>query len=347
MTKQKIKTAIVGLGRAGWNLHLNPMIANGGFEIVAVTDPLEARCLEAVEIVPGCKIFPSLDSLLDGSDAELVVIATPSNTHYDDAASVVRSKRHCILEKPMSANHAEALDLLRLSKECERHIFVHHVHLHRAENRHLRQIVDSGILGPLFHIRTEWAHYGRRWDWQTLRKNGGGQLANHGPHALSLVLPLLGGEVSLDHAELRNIKDAGDAEDFVHLVLSSTAGVTADLTFSSATAVGGPRWQLLGKCGSLTCDGTNSKLKTYDQALAPALEVLDTAAPGRAYLSETLPWLEQEVPVDDGSLIIGFHENVRAVLTEGADPIVTLESACEVTRIIDLAANRAPAMAEI
>jgi len=341
MPKRKIKTAIAGLGRAGWNLHLKPMLAHGGYEVVAVTDPLEERCQEATETLPGCAVFESLEALLEKSDAELVVIATPSNTHFEDARRVILTGRDVILEKPMSATYAEAVTLRDLAAIHGVRIFVHHVHLHRVEIRHLRSVIASGVLGPLFHIRTDWAYYGRRWDWQTLLKNGGGQLANTGPHVLSIVLPLLGGEATVEHCELRNIKDAGDAEDFVRIVLTSSSGVTADLTFSSATALSGPRWQLLGKCGSLTSDGTTSKLKFYDEASVPPIEVLDTAAPGRAYLSETVPWEEKEIAVDEGTPVVTFHENVWSVIAESAHQIVTLESACEIARIIDAAKAKA------
>lgn len=341
MSKRKVKTAIAGLGRAGWNLHLKPMLAHGGYEIVGVTDPLKERCQEAIETLPGCSAFESLETLLEKSDAELVVIATPSRTHFQDARRVIEAGRDCILEKPMSATYAEAVTLRDLAAGQGVRIFVHHVHLHRVEIRHLQSVLASGILGPLFHIRTDWAYYGRRWDWQTLLKNGGGQLANTGPHVLSVVLPLLGGVATVEHCELRNIKDAGDAEDFVRIVLTSSSGVTADLTFSSATAVSGPRWQLLGKCGSLTSDGTTSKVKFYDETSVPTLEVLDTAAPGRVYLSETLPWVEKEIPVDDGTPVVTFHENVWSVIVEAGREIVTLESACEIARIMDAAKAKA------
>jgi len=341
MHRQKIRTAIAGLGRAGWNLHLKPMVADGGYGIVAITDPLEDRCQEAVETIPECRAFGSLDALLEKSDAELVVVATPSNSHFDDARKVILSGRHCILEKPMSSNSVEAFELKQLAERNRVRVFVHHVYLHRAEHRHLSEVVASGVLGPLFHLRHEWTSYARRWDWQTLLKNGGGLLANIGPHALSIVLPLIGGEATVVYCETRNIKDAGDAEDFVHLVLRGSTGVTADITLSSATAVAGPRWQLLGQHGSLTSDGTTSRLRAYDASSVPPLEVLDTAAPGRVYLSETLPWFEREMKVDDGTPLVGFHENVRLVLSEGASPMVTLEGACDVARVMDLAKQAA------
>jgi predicted dehydrogenase len=52
----------------------------------------------------------------------------------------------------------------------------------------VKEIVASGKLGQIVQIRMAWHSFGRRWDWQTLREFGGGQLANNGPHLLDQAL---------------------------------------------------------------------------------------------------------------------------------------------------------------
>lgn len=330
-----ITVGIVGLGRAGWALHLKPIHDLPGFKVTAVADPLPERRQEAANLT-GCDSFASIDELLAGSDAQLIVVATPSFSHYDDTRKVLESGRHCLTEKPLALETAQANDLVKLANEKGLRLFTHHLHVHRPEFRHLKEIVESGVIGELFSLRTSWTNYARRWDWQSLRKNGGGQLNNTCPHTLSVVLPLLGSPVKSVFADLRNIKDAGDAEDHVHLVLTTEAGVTADILVSSAMALGGPKWILCGKSGTLVCDGKTSKIRFYDASKAEPLEVLDTAAPDRKYLRETLPWEEKEIPVDldPGK---SFHENVLEVLSGDAEPVVTPESAAEVVRVTNLA----------
>jgi len=77
-------------------------------------------------------------------------------------------------------------------------------------------------------------------------------------------------------------------------------------------------------------------LKYYDPAQATPLEELDTAAPGRKYLTETLPWEEKEIPVGP-TPVKPFHENIYDVLAYQAPQVVTPESAAEVVRITELA----------
>jgi predicted dehydrogenase len=329
-----VTVGIVGLGRAGWILHLEPMSKLSGFKIVAVADPLADRCQEAADLL-GCAQFSSIDELLEKSDAQLIVVATPSSTHYCDVLKVLEAGRHCLAEKPLAFDSAEADGLVSLAREKGLGLFVNHKYLHFAGYYHLKGVIDSGVLGGLFSIHVCWAHYARRWDWQALKKNGGGQLNNTCSHVLSLVLPLLGSPVKRVFADLRNIKDAGDAEDHVHVVLTAESGVTADIIVSSAMALSGPKWILCGSRGTLVSDGETSKLRYYDATKVENQDVIDGAAPGRQYIYEQLPWEERELKAAPAP-VKTIHENILDVLAENAEPVVTPESAAEVVRVMNL-----------
>ncbi len=329
-----ITVGIIGLGRAGWKLHLESISKLSGFKIVAVADPLPERCAEAAERT-GCETYCSIDELLEKSSAQLVAVATPSHLHYGDAIKVLKAGRHCIVEKPLALQSSEADELVDLAAKSELGLFVHHTYLHLAPYYHLKSVIDSGDLGDLFSIRTSWGNYARRWDWQTLKKNGGGTLNNTCPHILSIVLPLLGSPVKKVFADLRNIKNAGDAEDHVHVMLKAESGVTADMLVSTAFALSGPRWLIGGSRGTLLSDGKTGRVRYYDGTNVPDLTVLDAASPGRQSMREELPWQEREI-VAEAPPVPSFHQNVLDVLTGKAAPVVTPQSAAEVVRVTHL-----------
>lgn len=336
MHKAQISVGVVGLGRAGWHLHLEPMFEHGGFRIAAVADPAPERLKEAQELT-SCTTYPSLEAMLKQTEAELIVIATPSFSHFADALAVLQSGRHCLLEKPLALNLEDADTLIRTAQEKGLQLFVHHQHLHRTPYHHFKGVLDSGVLGKFFHLRAFWGGYNRRWDWQCLLKNGGGQLNNTCPHLFSIVLPLIGGKAEVTSCQMRNIKDAGDAEDHVEITLRGPTGITANLTVSSAAAIPAPTWMLFGSSGALQSDGTTSRLRYYDPAQAPALEVIDAAAPGRKYLVEELPWQEKELQVDTAGPVTTFHQNVYDVLANNGQQMVTPQSALEVMRVTEQA----------
>lgn len=332
--KTPVTVGIVGLGRAGWGLHLEPITKLDGFKIVAVADPLPERCVEAAERT-GCQQYASIDDLLKNSDAQVVAVATPSSTHYEDVLKVLQAGRHCVAEKPLALTTAQADELVAVAKEKGLGLFVNHSHLHLPYFHHFKKVLESGVLGKIFSIRVCWGNFARRWDWQTLRKNGGGQLNNTCPHVLSVVLPLLDGKVENVFADLRNIKDAGDAEDHVHMVLQTDSGMTADIVVSGAMAQSGPKWMFFGDQGSMTSDGATCTLRYFDGSKVEPLDVLDTAAPGRQYLREELPWEERTEEIES-SPVKYFYDNILDVLTGQAEPVITAESAAEVVRVSNL-----------
>jgi scyllo-inositol 2-dehydrogenase (NADP+) len=333
-----IPIAVVALGRAGWNIHVKQLRERTDFTIVDVADPDPARREEAGAEL-GCGAHPDIETLLKETKAEVVVVATPNILHESDAVKVLQSGRHCILEKPMADGHQAALRIIDAAAQAGKKVFVHHQRRFNDEFRFLREVIDSGVLGRIFNIRLFWGGFARRNDWQTLRKNGGGLLNNHGPHALDLVLNLLDAPVEAMLADLQHVKDAGDCEDHFSLSMKAANGQTAEVTCTTASALSAPRIMLLGSNGTLSADdAATAKLRYYDPSAVQPLTVIEGPAPERKYgTGEQLPWQEEEREIKPSAPGGDFYDNVRDVLNEDAPMVVTPESAAEVIRVIEWA----------
>jgi scyllo-inositol 2-dehydrogenase (NADP+) len=107
-----IRYAIVGLGRAGWDIHARQLRARADSKIVAVADPMPQRREQAATEL-GCKTYDSLRKMLRQDDIELVVIATPSAQHAGDTIRALRAGRHVVVEKPMAMSVAQADRMIR------------------------------------------------------------------------------------------------------------------------------------------------------------------------------------------------------------------------------------------
>lgn len=76
-----IRYAVIGLGRAGWGIHVHQLRGRADARIVAVVDPVEARRDEAAAEF-NCRAYPSLGKLLkQADDVDVVIVATPSANH--------------------------------------------------------------------------------------------------------------------------------------------------------------------------------------------------------------------------------------------------------------------------
>ncbi len=343
--KAPLRVAVIGLGRAGWDIHVNHLKGRTDFALAACVDPLADRRAQA-EGELKVKTFPDLKSLLRAKLADLVVVATRSVDHAPDSIAALKSGCHVVCEKPMATTLKDTDRMIAAAKAAKRQLFIHQNYRWHDDSRHLREIIDSKVLGDVYEIRARWIGYARRNDWQTLRKNGGGVLNNTGPHLVDTMLQLLDAPCVNVWSDLKHLKDAGDCEDHVKLILRGKNGRVCDLEVSTAVALPSPKWTLLGTAGAMTSDGTTSKLRYFDPARAPALKAVDGAVPGRKYgvvgTKDELPWVEETRPTKPTAPGGNFYDNVAGVLLRGEKMIVTPPQAREIMRVIGVAKKGTP-----
>jgi predicted dehydrogenase len=337
-----IKVGVVGLGRAGWHIHVDRMRGDERFQIAAVSDLQEERLKEAADEF-GCATFKSLDELLQGSDCEVVVIASQSADHAPHTIAALQAGKHVVVEKPMSLNTTEADQMIEAAKQSGKKLFVHQNYRYLPDVRHIQEIIQSGLLGRVFEIRIRALGFRRRNDWQTLQKHGGGNLNNTCPHYIDAALLMLESPVARLFTDLQLTTDVGDADDHTKIVFKGQNGRVIDLEVSTSCAFSEPKWTVLGTAGTLRSDGETSEIKYFDPAELQPLEVVDAvAAQGRKYGNEdVLPWKEETRP-SVGEVPTDFYDNVYSVLRENGEMDITPEQVREVMRVIETAHRENP-----
>lgn len=331
-TKNPLKVAVVGLGRAGWDIHIRRMRDDERFRITAVADWLPDRLKEAAEAF-GCATFSDHKAMLKGADADLVVVASFSDTHPSITRDALKAGYHTVCDKPIANSVAEAKSMIAAAEKSGKTLLIHHNYRFFPEVRYLLELVNSKRLGEVFEIRMRALHFGRRWDWQTMRQHYGGVLNNTCPHFMDIGLQLLGSPVRDLFCDLKQVISPGDVEDHVKVILRGENGRVYDMEVSSVCKVEEPKWTVLGSLGTMVSDGRTSKLQWINPKASSRIKQTDGAAPGRDYCQDTgLEWHEAEEPTV-GPSIGDFYDNVWAVLREKKKPVVTLEQALEVVRV--------------
>jgi predicted dehydrogenase len=338
---EPIRYGIVGLGRSGWDIHVAALRDRADARIVAVADPLAEYRQQAEAELPGCKAYDSLGKLLKNPDVEVVVIATPSVQHAADTKRSLKAQRHVVCEKPMAISLAETDSVIKAAKASGWHLFIHQNYRFWPEFNHLQDVVNSGILGKLFHIRHYQTAFARRNDWQTLAKNGGGVLNNTCPHFIDVLIRLIDSPIKQVMGDLKQIASGGDVEDHVKILMRGENGVTADLEISQAESLPTPlpKWILCGTHGTLSSDGKQSTIRWFDPSQVDPLPipVVEGPARGRRYGNDDkLPWQQKTVPVE-GADKRNFYDNVTEVLRQGKPMRVPLEQVRQIMQIIALA----------
>ena len=201
-----------------------------------------------------------------------------------------------------------------------------------------RDIIGSGILGPIYMIKAALSDFSRRNDWQALRQYGGGMLNNYGAHAIDQLLYLANEKAARLRCHLRTIASLGDADDVVKLVIETERGLILDLDINMATAHALTPLMILGKYGTLRYDGEARTfiVKTYKpDSLVQGSVITELAAKDRRYgNAEKIPWEESRIPVNNYAPV-DFYEKVYEYMALDSPPFVPLAETREVMRIID------------
>ncbi len=337
-----IRVGIIGLGRAGWKGQCPEIdMFPGKFKVVAVCD-IEKDRRDAVQARYSCRGYRQMRDILADSDVELVTIATRTADHFAHALAALDAGKYVLLEKPMCMDYAEALKLRAAAvKTGVSRLFIRHNRRFEPVFQRVKEIIGSGILGEIYSIKLFRGCFSRRDDWQTVRRCGGGQLLNWGPHLIDQALQILGPQTKLYLSELKRVAAAGDAEDYVHLVLRNPANASVDLEISGGRIIRPPEYIVSGTQGGLIARGDTITLCRLDPKVKlPRRRASVRTPPCTSYgTPEDLKWIEEVIKVEateqEGSASIwGYlYDTIRA----GKPFPITIDEAVEVMRMISAA----------
>src|SRR5205823_7393290 len=158
------------------------------------------------------------------SDVDGVVTATPVRTHYRLAKEALLHGKHVLVEKPLTANVAEAEDLVALAIKQQRILMVGHTFEYSPAVNELRKLVQNGELGKIYSIEAERVNLG-------LFRNDINVIWDLAPHDVSILLYLLGKNPDRirvqAHAHLQP-----HIQDIAYLDLGYADGMTAHIHVS-------------------------------------------------------------------------------------------------------------------
>lgn len=333
---KKLRTAVIGLGRIGWQFHLPGIREHEGFESTAVVDPLAERRDEAMKEF-GARGYATLDELLGAETLDLVVVASPTTFHPDQAISAMEHGIDVFCDKPIAPSLAEADRMIAAMRRTGRKLMMYQPHRVTPETQAACHIIASGLIGPLYMIKMGIGWFVRRNDWQALRKNAGGMLNNYGAHFIDKMLFLTGSRAKSVSCQLRRIASMGDADDVVKAVIETETGVVLDLDIVMASAFPLTPCRLLGTRGSALFDADKKafRVRYFREDELRQLDLNSAlAAKGRLYDNQDqIPWREEEVPVARFAPV-RYYDHCYDHFALGKPPFVPIEETREVMRIM-------------
>ena len=254
---QDIRFGVIGWGYWGPKIARN-LEALPHARVTMVAD-MDARRLTSVAVNSGTTQTTTHIQDVFNSDVDGVVIATPVRTHYQLAKEALLHGKHVLVEKPLTANVAEAEELVALARQQGRILMVGHTFEYSPAVNELRKLIQAGELGKIYCIETERVNLG-------LFRNDINVIWDLAPHDVSILLYLLGKKPEhikvQAHAHLQS-----HIHDTAHLDLLFADGMSAHIHVSWLHPCKIRRVTIIGDERMAVYDDTNpaEMLKIYNK----------------------------------------------------------------------------------
>src|SRR5437868_7781673 len=182
--KKEITVGIIGCGYWG------PLLVRNfkglqDCQLKAVCDVNAERLKHIRSLYPDIEGMAQTQQLLNGTNVDAVVIATPVKHHYSLAKASLLAGKHTFIEKPMASSSAECEELIKIAQRKGLVLMLDHTFLYSAPVQKIAEIVQAGDLGEIRYINC------RRLNLGLFQKdiNVAWDLA---PHDISIILHILG-----------------------------------------------------------------------------------------------------------------------------------------------------------
>lgn len=327
-----LNVGLVGFGYASATFHAPLIAATPGLRLALIATSDAQRVHRALPEVETCATAAELSAR---PEIDLVVIATPNDTHHPLARQALAAGKHVVVDKPFTLDLAQAEELAALARREGRLLSVFHNRRWDADFLTVRQLLAAGTLGRLVHFES---HFDRfrpavQARWRESGQAGAGLWYDLGPHLVDQALQLFGqpGAIWLDLARQR---EGALADDWFHAVLHY-GSLRVILHASALTAQPAPRFVLHGTQGSFVKHGLDPQEAALKAGMRPGgagwgLDpepgLLTMAAPGQAEV--------RKYPSVAGDYTC-YYQAMRDAILNGAPVPVSAQSACDVMRLID------------
>jgi predicted dehydrogenase len=269
-----VRVGVIGCGYWGPNLVRN-LLEVSGAEVVACADSDAGRRTFMQRRFPSLSVRGSASAILDDSDIDAVVVATPMATHVPLAEQALRAGKHVLVEKPLAPRAAEAEGLVRLAVERDRRLMVGHTFLFSGAVHKVRELVQSGALGRIYYFESQRVNLG-------IFRPDTNVLWDLGPHDVSIMLDCLGQEpasviaVGAPHLP-------GSFENTAYVTLKFADGVVGFLHLSWLSPAKFRRLVIAGSERMVVYDDTepSEKVRVYEHGVSVLDEPIPQPLPER------------------------------------------------------------------
>ena len=313
MAEHCSSVVVVGYGMGRYHCGIIRQVEGLKLGGVCDLDPEKrARAEQEQEV----RTYASLDEVLSDPEVHAVTLATPHDTHWALAVRAMEAGKHVVVEKVMCLTVEEA-DAMIAARDHNR-VLLTCFHNRRWDPDYLtvRQVIDSGLLGEVFHVESSIEGFGPPLGWRRERAHGGGQLTDWGAHLVDQALRLMPARPTDVWCRFQHRVWETDVENMAQVVIGFENRAVFNIFLSDISRLRKPRWYILGEKGALIKEtlGTAEdrvRIKTEVAGLTAELTIPTVSGDWRDFYRNLATALRGEAPL--AVLPDEVRENVRVM----------------------------------
>lgn len=257
---EKIRIGLIGSGSRGRGL---ASLIQGlpGMEIVGCCDIIPEHLQQGMSLAAkGAKGYSDYRKLLDDKSIDAVIIATPLFLHYQMAVDAMDAGKHVYLEKSMTYDIQQTLDLM---KKVTKHKLVFQVgyqYRYYGLYHRVKKVIEQNWVGKITHFECQYNRNSnwrnpvndprleRTINWRMYREFCGGPLSELCAHEIDMVNYLLNSHPVkvTGMGGINYWKDGRDTYDNVRTIYEYPNGIKASFTSVLSNAYNGYGIRILG-----------------------------------------------------------------------------------------------------
>ena len=213
-----INVALLSYGMSGRVFHAPFIQLHKGFNLVGSWE----RSKQLIKNdYPDVKSYSSLDAILADDLVQLVVVNTPTSTHFDYTKNALLAGKDVIVEKAFTTTVAEAIELKKMAEKLGRKIAVFQNRRWDSDFKTVKKVIDDNLLGDITEMEIQFARFNPLLSpklHKEIPNPGAGIVKDLGPHLIDQALFLFGMPHSV-FADLRVTRLNSQIEDYFEILL--------------------------------------------------------------------------------------------------------------------------------
>jgi scyllo-inositol 2-dehydrogenase (NADP+) len=324
------RAVVIGYGYAGRNFHSYLIGLTPGLELHGVSSrSRETR--QKILAEQDCRAYAGLEQVIGDPEVDLVVLATPHDTHAELAVQAMDAGKHVVTDKPMCTSLAECDRMIDAARRNDVLLTVFQNRRWDGDYLTLYRLLDDGELGELRWLEMAWQVSRPPGGWRGQKEHGGGRLFDLGAHMIDQVMLIFPHAVETVYCRMHHDYPEHDVESHAMVVIGFENGATAVVDAGGMHYIPKPRVHAFGRKGTFIKHGLDPQ-----EAAMNAGDIDSAQEPEENYGRLKTAEGERVVPTVPGRWR-GFYENLADALAGRTEPAVRLEEVRRDMAVIEAA----------